>query len=148
MTRVSFDTNVLVYALGVNDQHRQARAEALIIALPQADVVLSVQALGELFRVLTGKARWPATTARLSLQKYQNAYAVHPTTTATLTAALDLAVDHRLSVWDAVILNAAAESGCRLLLSEDFSEGFTWRGVTVTNPFSAKPNPLLPTIQP
>jgi len=141
--RVALDTNVLVYALGVNDEHRQARAEALMAALPQADVILPAQVLGELFRVLSGKARWPATRARLAVQKYKDAYAVHPTTEPTLTAALDLAVDHRLSIWDAVIFNAAAEAGCRLLLSEDLGEGFTWRGVTVTNPFAAEPHPLL-----
>ena len=39
---------------------------------------------------------------------------------------------------DAVILSAAAESGCRLLLSQDLQEGFTWNGVTVTNPFAPR----------
>jgi hypothetical protein len=31
----------------------------------------------------------------------------------------------------------------RLLLSEDIQAGFTWRGVTVVNPFAAQPSPLL-----
>jgi hypothetical protein len=30
-----------------------------------------------------------------------------------------------------------------LLLSEDLQEGFTWRGVTVTNPFASALHPLL-----
>ncbi len=29
----------------------------------------------------------------------------------------DLATDHRLGIWDAVIFSSAAEGGCRLLLS-------------------------------
>jgi hypothetical protein len=33
--------------------------------------------------------------------------------------------------------------GFRLLLSEDLQDGFTWRGVTVTNPFAAALHPLL-----
>ena len=33
-----------------------------------------------------------------------------------------------------------------MLLSEDLQEGFTWRSVTVTNPFSATPHPLLRTL--
>ena len=41
------------------------------------------------------------------------------------------------------ILATAAESACRLLLSEDFHEGFTWSGITVTNPFSSSRHPLL-----
>jgi predicted nucleic acid-binding protein len=54
-----------------------------------------------------------------------------------------LAVDHRFGWWDAVILSAAADARCRLLLSEDLQEGFTWSGVTVTNPFSTSRHPLL-----
>ena len=60
-----------------------------------------------------------------------------------MLSAADLATDHHLRIWDAVILSASAEAGCRLLLSEDLQEGFTWRGVTVTNPFSATPHALL-----
>ncbi|HZC22176.1 MAG TPA: VapC toxin family PIN domain ribonuclease, partial [Candidatus Binatia bacterium] len=45
--------------------------------------------------------------------------------------------------WDAIILSAAAEAGCRLLLSEDLQAGFTWNGVTVANPFAAKKHELL-----
>lgn len=57
--------------------------------------------------------------------------------------ATDLATDHNLRIWDAVVLSASAEAGCRLLLSEDLQEGFTWRGVTVTNPFAATKHVLL-----
>jgi len=46
-------------------------------------------------------------------------------------------------MWDALILAVAAENHCRLLLSEDFNAGFTWRGVTMVNPFEAQPHPLL-----
>lgn len=58
-------------------------------------------------------------------------------------AALDLAATHRLYIWDAVVLAAAADARCRLLLSEDFQEGFSWSGVTVSNPFSANRHLLL-----
>ena len=37
----------------------------------------------------------------------------------------------------------AAENHCRQLLSEDFSPGFTWRGVTVADPFREPPHLLL-----
>lgn len=50
--------------------------------------------------------------------------------------AMDLASDHWLSIGDSVVVAASAEAECRLLLSEDLEEGFTWRGVTVTNPFA------------
>lgn len=63
-----------------------------------------------------------------------------------MLTATDLAVDPNLGVWDAVILSAASRSGCRLLLSEDLQEGFTWAGGTVVNPFSSTPHPLLQTL--
>ena len=56
---------------------------------------------------------------------------------------MDLAADHGVSTWDAVILAVSADAGCRLLLSEDMHDGFTWRGVTVTNPFAERCHPLL-----
>jgi predicted nucleic acid-binding protein len=34
-----------------------------------------------------------------------------------------------------VILSTAAEAGYHLQLSEDLHEGFTLKGITVTNPF-------------
>jgi predicted nucleic acid-binding protein len=60
-----------------------------------------------------------------------------------MLSAADLATDHQLSIWDSVILSAAAEAGCRLLLSEDLHDGFTWKGVTVTNPFAPAKYALL-----
>lgn len=42
-----------------------------------------------------------------------------------------------------MILAVAADAGSRLLLSEDLHDGFTRRGVTVTDPFAAQRHPLL-----
>lgn len=36
-----------------------------------------------------------------------------------------------------------AENHCRVLLSEDMQDGFTWRGVTVVNPYRIPSHPLL-----
>jgi predicted nucleic acid-binding protein len=57
-----------------------------------------------------------------------------------MQAALDLTVDHQILLWDALILAVSADHHCRLLLSEDLQHGFTWRGVTVVNPFSSEPS--------
>ena len=60
-----------------------------------------------------------------------------------MLAATDLAAEHDLSIWDAVILTAAADTGCRLLLSEGIEDGFAWRGLTVANPFGDARHPPL-----
>lgn len=46
-----------------------------------------------------------------------------------------------------MILSAAAEAGCRLLLSEDMQSGFTWAGTTIVDPFAAETHPLLATLK-
>ena len=66
-----------------------------------------------------------------------------PTTEIVLSRAVDVAVDHQLATWDAVVLAAAAEAGCRVLLSENMQDGFTWGGVTIVNPFAPSPHRLL-----
>lgn len=141
--KLALDTNVLAYAEGVNGADRQARAADLIAALPLASVVVPVQVLGELHRVLARKARRPAAEARAAVLAWQDAFPTRDTTAAALASAMDLSADHGLSIWDAVILAVSAEAGCRLLLTEDLQDGFTWRGVTVTNPFADRPHPLL-----
>jgi predicted nucleic acid-binding protein len=60
-----------------------------------------------------------------------------------MLSAADLATIHQLSIWDALVLAVSAEAGCRLLLSEDMQEGFTWGGVTVVDPLSPDWHPLL-----
>lgn len=104
---------------------------------------MPVQTLGELFRVLVGKAGRTPASARCAILSWSDAFTPIETSPAVLLAAADLAVDHQFGLWDAVILAAAAAAGCRLLLSEDMHEGFTWRAVTVTNPFAASRHALL-----
>jgi predicted nucleic acid-binding protein len=57
--------------------------------------------------------------------------------------AVELVLSHKLGIWDALILSGAADEDCRLLLSDDLQEGFTWNGVTVVNPFATPRHALL-----
>jgi predicted nucleic acid-binding protein len=111
--------------------------------LPQEDIVLPVQTLGELFNVLDRKAKRRPARAQAAIMSWRDAYPVVATSEAVMVNATDLASDHDLGIWDSVVLSASAEAGCRLLLSEDLQEGFTWRGVTVTNAFAPAPHRLL-----
>jgi predicted nucleic acid-binding protein len=141
--KVALDTNILAYAEGTNGVEMRDKAIALIQGLPADATLLPVQALGELFNVLVRKAKRPKTEARQALLTWRDAYSVSETSAIVMVDAADLASDHNLSIWDSVMLSTAAEAGCRLLLSEDLQEGFTWRGVTVTNPFASPRHPLL-----
>lgn len=141
--KLALDTNILAYAEGVNGAERHEQALALIARIPQDAGVIPAQALGELFNVLVRKAGRTRETARDSLLAWRDAFPAAETAPDTVMLAADLAADHRIGIWDAVILATASQAGCRLLLSEDMQDGFTWGGVTVTNPFSSTPSPML-----
>jgi predicted nucleic acid-binding protein len=142
LLNVAVDTNVLAYAEGIDDAERQASSRRLMLLLSGEAVVIPVQVLGELYNVLVRKGGWSGQRARIAIAAWRNGFVVAPTTEAAIVAAFDLAADHRLSIWDSVILCVAAESGCRLLLSEDMQDGFSWGGVTVVNPFASSLHPL------
>jgi predicted nucleic acid-binding protein len=141
--RVALDTNILAYAEGLNGEDRKRTALELVEKLPESAVLLPVQTLGELFNLLVRKAGRAPARARKAILSWRDAFSLIETSAEVMLAATDLATDHQLSIWDAVILSATAESGCRLFLSEDLQEGFTWKGVTVTNPFAHKKHELL-----
>jgi predicted nucleic acid-binding protein len=141
--RIALDTNILVYAEGVNGAQQASLAVELIKKLGDSTIFLPVQVLGELFRVLVGKFRVPPKQVSTIVFRWQNTFPLIESCQSVLLSALDLAVDHDLNIWDAVILAAAAEAHCLLLLSEDMQDGFTWRGVTVADPFANKKNELL-----
>lgn len=141
--RVALDTNILAYAEGVGDARRCALARHWVELASHAQGVLPSQVLGELQRVLVVKARRSPSDARAAVLGWADAFEVADSNWAAMQAALDLCADHQLAMWDALILSTAAESRCRLLLTEDLQHGFTWRGVTLLNPFITPIDPLL-----
>lgn len=140
---IALDTNILAYAEGVNDHVMKESAISLIQRLPAGETVLPVQTLGELFHVLVRKAGHTPAHARAAILGWRDTFPVIETSPAVMFAAADLATDHQFGIWDAVIVCATAAAGCRLLLSEDMQDGFTWSRVTIVNPFTPVTHVLL-----
>ncbi len=139
MIRIAFDTNILAYLAGVNrhssDGFKVEQSRALLKQLRgKAALVTPVQTLGELFIVLL-KAGSDRSAARDTVMDFHRTFGRADSGSSALVSALDLAATHKLQIWDALILNAAVEAGCAMLLSEDMQHGFTWRGLSVVNPF-------------
>jgi predicted nucleic acid-binding protein len=141
--RVALDTNILAYAEGVNGATRKVNALDLIQRLPAGSTLLPIQTLGELFQLLVRKVNRTPAQARAAILGWRDAFPLIETSEGVIVGAAELAATHRFSFWDGVVLASAAEGGCRLLLSEDLQEGFTWNRVTVTNPLGMSPHPLL-----
>lgn len=106
------------------------------------ELVIATQAIGELFNVLL-KAGLERSDARTIVRRHVDRYEIATVDQVCFEQALDLAADHRLQVWDALILTASARVDCELLLSEDMQDGFTVLGITVANAVATRPHPRL-----
>jgi predicted nucleic acid-binding protein len=125
-----FDTNVLVYAF--LDGPRRMRAQE---ALADGGIV-SVQVLNEFTNVSRRKhgREWPEIEAALDVIR-SRLPVVTALTEQTHAAALALARDHGFAFYDALIVAAAIEAGCDILLTEDMQHGRTINALTICDPF-------------
>ena len=126
-----FDTNILVYAFA-SDDPRSARAESLIAE----GGMIGVQVLNEFTNVTRRKLGWQWDQIEASLAVVEELFdPVAPLTSAIHARAVVLARGRGLSVYDALIVAAAQDAGCKVLFSEDFQHGQKFGTLTVENPF-------------
>jgi predicted nucleic acid-binding protein len=137
VSRAFVDANVLVYAHDRTAGDKHARAVELMDRLWMEETgQVSVQVLQEFFVTVTRKVAQPLDPlAAEGLVKEFAAWPVFSPTADDVLAAIALSRSARLSFWDAMILHAAAESGCEVCWSEDLNDGQRWRGVQIRNPF-------------
>ncbi len=129
------DTNVLVYCTDAGAPDKQRQARGLVGRLSAAgDAVVSTQVLIELFHVLTRKKKLPPAAAQ-ALVRACTAWPVIDSDVTMVGAAIDVAVAHHLSIWDAMVVQAALRAQAHTLFSEDFSHGPRFGPLTVVNPF-------------
>lgn len=140
---VGFDSNILVYAEGLNDPLREERCKRIRATLGPSQIFLAAQVIGEFYNVLTRKYQVPRERARSICQEWRDTCLSSAASELTFSDAIDLATDSGLQIWDALILATAADAGCAMLLSEDMQHGFVHRGVTVIDPFAEPAHSLL-----
>jgi predicted nucleic acid-binding protein len=133
--RSFFDTNILVYGDDKSAPSKQRRSLELVAEHRRAGTgVVSMQILQEYFVTVTRKLGVDAQIARRKVELLAE-FDVAVPDVADILAAIDLHRLHRFSFWDSLVLRAAQQSGCRVLLSENFQESQEIDGVRVVNPF-------------
>jgi len=141
--RVTFDTNLLVYAADTRAGHRHPPAVGLMQRAEDADCILCLQSLAEFFYAVTRKRLLTPDAARRWIDSWRVAFPVYAASEDCLVEAIDLHRRHRFPFWDALLWATAREAGCRLLLSEDFQDGLAIGGLRSVDPFAAANGPLL-----
>ncbi|MDB5828367.1 MAG: hypothetical protein JWQ73_2587 [Variovorax sp.] len=134
-----FDTNILLYAVDAGDPVRQDIAiDRLARAIKDDSVVISTQVLQEFYNVTTRKLRPPLSAAEATSQITRLcAFEVIGATADSVLAAADLARQHQLSWWDALILEAALRANADVLVSQDGQHGQRFGRLLIENPFLA-----------
>jgi len=131
------DTNVLVYAHDATAGEKRQKAAELVLSLGREQRgMLSVQVLMEFVVTVTRKIPQllaPETAAQLA-DDFAT-WNVYVPGAEDVGRATRLAARYDISLWDALIIHAAAEMGAEVLWTEDLNHGQTYEGVVVKNPF-------------
>ncbi len=132
-----FDTNILVYARDPDDSIKRATARTLIeSAIEEESFVVSTQVLVE-FYATSVRRRLLGPAQALELVRFWGAHDTVAHTADLVTRGLELHQAHSLSVWDGFIVQAALDSRCDVLLSEDLQHGRRFGDLEVVDPFRA-----------
>jgi len=97
---------------------------------------VSTQVLLELFHTLARKQSLPPVAAQ-ALVLACTAWPVIDSDQALVGAAMASSISRQLSIWDAMVVEAALRAQADTLYSEDFSPGQRFGKLTVVNPFLA-----------
>lgn len=142
MSRFSLDANILVYGVDASDPAKHRAARKIITVAARHDCLLVLQALAELFFVLTRRGKLSAAHAKAQIRELQALFPVALPSGRSLGAAIDLSERYRINFWDATLLAVAGESGVTMLLTEDLQNGQVFDGVRCVNPFALSESEL------
>jgi predicted nucleic acid-binding protein len=132
------DTSVFVYTFDDGAPEKRERARALVAeALATGQGLTGYQAVQEFLNVATRKFARPMTAAQAGrflaevLAPLCRVFA----SIELYRRALDLAERWRFSFYDALVVAAALQPGCRTLYTEDLPHGQRVESLHIRNPF-------------
>ena len=142
--KIFVDTNVLVYVWDSAEPEKQKQALAWMTCLWRSRTGrLSYQVLTEFYITVTQKLD-PGMEPERARRNVRLFFPWHPVQidSQTIETAWHVQDRHQLSWWDALIISAARNAGCKYLLTEDFGSGEKFLEIKVINPFLVRPGSL------
>ncbi len=139
--KVFVDSNLLIYSRdsGTPSKQRQSLDWMQFLWKSRAGR-LSTQVLNEFYVNVTQKIK-PGLSVEKARQEIRDLFAWRPVPVnqIALQEAWRLQDQFHLSFWDSLILATAELQECKFLLSEDFTDGRSFHGIKVINPFRHNP---------
>jgi predicted nucleic acid-binding protein len=135
---VFIDTNVLIYAVDDRDKEKRDRArEWLTHCWENRCGRLSVQVLNEFYVNVRKKIDGVGAIAlaKEDIRRYA-LWKPLPIDEAIIESAWRIETRYAFSYWDSLVVAAAQQQECALLLSEDMQDGQVLDRLKIVNPFS------------
>lgn len=136
--RFFIDTNVFVYSFDAGDPRKQERARDIIaLALATRRGVISTQVVQEFLSLALRKFARPMSVqeALTYLRVTLGPLCQHAPSSAFYERALQVQANSGFSFYDSLVVTAAADLRCSLLLTEDLQHERVVAGVRIVNPF-------------
>jgi predicted nucleic acid-binding protein len=131
-----FDTNVLIYFVDEDESDKNVVARALVEEhLIRGEGLLSVQVLREFYSSVRRLRRPLSDDRAREMVGYFAAFVPMPEGKRLVLDAVRRSQEASLSLWDALIVEAALAAGADRLLTEDLQHGQVFDGMRVENPF-------------
>lgn len=133
------DTNILAYLFDNDEPAKRDRARQLFDREGSSGrLVLSTQVLQELYVTLTRKLKEPVPPPEaLGVVKHLTTFPVVQIDPELITEGILFSHAHKVSFWDALIVQAAIKSRCTTLFTEDLQDGREIGETKIVNPFLA-----------
>lgn len=131
------DTNILVYAhdRSAGEKHQVAR-DLLREMWETGNGCLSVQVLQEFYVTVTRKVARPLSIEDTAeIIRDLSFWRVYAPSTEDVLGAIDIQRHYQVSFWDAMMIHSAKCLSCKVIWSEDLSDGQVYENVQPKNPF-------------
>jgi predicted nucleic acid-binding protein len=118
--KVFVDTNVFIYLYSNDEPEKSKRCLEIF---ENYHCMTSVQVLNEISNVMLKKFKVDPEKIALILQEIENNCLINLVNTATIQKALEVYKTYGYSYYDSLIIAAALENDCAILLTEDLQNG-------------------------
>lgn len=131
MSKTFVDSNVIIYLFST-DKHKKGIALSLL----STEYLISTQVINENVNVCLKKLKLSKAEAFAHGNKLITTYQIASILPSTISKAFQICLKYSFSFWDSLIVSAALENNCNILLSEDMQDGLLIENrLTIKNPF-------------
>lgn len=135
------DTNILLYLFSDTESDKRNKVKAFLKSIsPQNPVTWSTQVIQEFYQVMTSKFGKDPQKVKSAIRQF-SAFELNVNNLETIEQAIDIQTLHKFSFWDSLVISAALQTNCTVLLTEDLNHGQKVNGVLIHNPLNGKMNP-------